>query len=49
VEWRKQGLSDQRLLEIIQGLTPEDLVVAWDYYRNNQQEIDEEIRLNNED
>jgi type III restriction enzyme len=48
VEWRKLGLSDERILEIIQGLTPEDLVVAWEYYRLNQAEIDEEIRLNNE-
>lgn len=24
VEWRQRGLSDQRLLEIIEGLTPED-------------------------
>jgi type III restriction enzyme len=49
VEWHKIGLSDVRILEIIQGLTPEDLVCAWDYYRENQAEIDEQIRLNNED
>ncbi len=49
VEWRKLGLSDERILEIIQGLTPEDLAAAWEYYRLNQAEIDEEIRLNNEE
>jgi type III restriction enzyme len=49
VEWRKIGLSDERILEIIQGLTPEDLAIAWEYYREHQAEIDEEIRLNNED
>ncbi len=48
VEWRKLGLSDERILEIIEGLTPEDLAAAWEYYRLNQAEIDEEIRLNNE-
>lgn len=48
VEWRKLGLSDERILEIIDGLTPEDLAVAWDYYRLNPAEIDEQIRLNNE-
>jgi type III restriction enzyme len=48
VEWRKLGLSDQRILAIIEGLTPEDLTAAWEYYRLNQAEIDEEIRLNNE-
>jgi uncharacterized protein (DUF433 family) len=48
VEWRKLGLSDERILEIIQGLTPEDLAAAWEYYRLNPAEIDEEIRLNNE-
>jgi len=48
VEWRKLGLSDERILEIIEGLAPEDLAVAWEYYRLHPVEIDEEIRLNNE-
>jgi uncharacterized protein (DUF433 family) len=48
VEWRGLGLSDQRILEIIDGLTPDDLAAAWEYYRLNAAEIDEEIRLNNE-
>ena len=48
VEWRKLGLADERILEIIQGLTADDLAAAWDYYRLNPAEIDEEIRLNNE-
>ena len=30
VEWRKLGLSDDRILEIIEGLTPEDLAAAWE-------------------
>jgi type III restriction enzyme len=49
VEWRKLGLADERILEIIQGLMPQDLAVAWDYYRDNEAEIDEVIRLNNEE
>src|ERR1700691_4004387 len=48
VEWRQLGLSDERILEFIDGLTPDDLAAAWEYYRLNPAEIDEEIRLNNE-
>ena len=48
VEWCKLDLSDERILEIIEGLAPEDLAAAWEYYWLNQAEIDEEIRLNNE-
>jgi uncharacterized protein (DUF433 family) len=48
VSWRKLGLPDERIVEIIQGLTPEDVVVAWDYYRDHAAEIDEAIRLNEE-
>jgi type III restriction enzyme len=49
VEWRKLGLADERIVEIIQGLISQDLAVAWDYYRDNEAEIDEVIRLNNEE
>jgi len=35
-------------LENIVGLTPDDLEIAWDYYRDNPAEIDEAIRLNEE-
>ena len=48
IEWRKLGLSDERILEIIEGLTPDDLAAASEYYRLNPSEIDEQIRLNNE-
>jgi uncharacterized protein (DUF433 family) len=48
VEWRKLGLSDERILEITEGLTSEDLAAAWEYYRLHPAEIDEEIRFNNE-
>jgi uncharacterized protein (DUF433 family) len=49
VEWRKLGVSDKELLEMIQGLTSEDLAAAWEYYRLNPEEIEEAIRLNNEE
>jgi type III restriction enzyme len=45
---RRLGASDARLLENTVGLTPDDLAVAWDYYRRNRTEIDDAIRLNEE-
>ena len=45
---RKLGAHDAHILENIVGLTPEDLEVAFDYYRDNPAEIDEAIRLNEE-
>jgi uncharacterized protein (DUF433 family) len=47
VHYRQLGLSDQRILEVIQGLTQDDLAAAWDYYACHQPEIDEAI-LNEE-
>ena len=32
----------------IQGLTPDDLAAAWDYYAGHTAEIEEAIRLNEE-
>jgi uncharacterized protein (DUF433 family) len=43
VEWRKLGLADERIVEIIHGLTPEDLAAAWQYYAENSKEIDQSI------
>ena len=48
VHYRQLGLSDQRLLEVIQGLTQEDLAAAWEYYASHPAEIEEAIRLNEE-
>ena len=48
VHYRQLGFSDQRILEMIQGLTPEDLVAAWVYYGSHAAEIEEAIRLNEE-
>jgi uncharacterized protein (DUF433 family) len=46
VEWRRLGLTDARILEIIQGLTPADLEAAWDYAAAHPDEMEEAIRLN---
>jgi len=35
-------------LEVIQGLTKDDLAADWDYYADHAAEIDEAIRLNKE-
>lgn len=48
VHYRQLGFSDERLLEVIQGLTQDDLAAAWNYYYQHSTEIDEAIRLNEE-
>ena len=48
VHYRQLGLSDQRLLEVIQGLTHDDIIAAWDYYAGHAAEIEDAIRLNEE-
>jgi uncharacterized protein (DUF433 family) len=49
VNARQLGAKDDQLLDDIVGLTPDDLRVAWDYYRQNPAEIDEDIRDNEAD
>jgi uncharacterized protein (DUF433 family) len=49
VNCRRLGLPDERILENIVGLTPEDLQAAWDYYAEHRAEIDEDIRDNEAD
>lgn len=48
VEWRRLGRTDSEIVESIPGLTLDDLVAAWDYYADNQAEIDDFIRRNEE-
>ena len=48
VNARRLGADDKQLLEDIVGLMPDDLRVAWDYYREHPGEIDEAIRLDEE-
>ena len=44
VEWKKQGVTDARILEHHPDLTQADLVVAWDYYATHREEIEQAIR-----
>lgn len=44
VEWKKQGLTDARILEHHPDLTPVDLEAAWEYYTNYRNEIDRAIK-----
>ena len=46
---RRLGVPDEQILQNIVGLTPDDLLAAWDYYENHRAEIDEDIRENEED
>jgi uncharacterized protein (DUF433 family) len=44
-----RGQNNADILAAIQGLSAMDLEAAWEYYRENSQEIDEAIRRNSED
>ncbi|MBX3054273.1 MAG: DUF433 domain-containing protein [Caldilineaceae bacterium] len=43
---RQQGENDARILRSFPTLTAEDLTNAWTYYRNNRNEIDQQISEN---
>jgi uncharacterized protein (DUF433 family) len=49
VGYQQLGLSDPELLEAYPTLNQEDLDAAWEYYAANREEVDEAIRLNEED
>ena len=49
VSLKRQGLTDQQLLYNYPTLTSADLAAAWEYSRQNQQEVEEAIRANQED
>ena len=44
VEWKKQGLTDARILEHHPDLTSADLAAAWDYYARHCEEIEQAIK-----
>jgi type III restriction enzyme len=48
VERRTLGASDDEMLRDIPGLTRDDLRVAWEYYEQHREEIDQAIRENEE-
>ena len=43
---RNLGMSDEQILQAVQGLTPADLEAALDYVADNQEEIANAIRDN---
>ena len=44
VEWKRQGITDARILEHHPDLTPTDLEAAWAYYATHHEEIDQAIK-----
>jgi uncharacterized protein (DUF433 family) len=46
--YRRLGMSDDQILQAVQGLTPADLEAAWEYVAANPEEIDRAIRENEE-
>ncbi len=48
VEWRQLGLADAEILERHPDLTQVDLDVAWRYYDDHREEIEQVIRENDE-
>ena len=48
VAYRRLGMSDNEIIQAVQGVTPADLEVAWEYAGTHADEIDEAIRTNEE-
>lgn len=48
VEWKKLGLTDERILEHHPDLTQADLEAAWEYYETHGDEIEAAIRADAE-
>ena len=46
VAWRKEGLTNARILVHHPDLSEDDLEAAWAYYEKNTAEIDEDIQRN---
>jgi uncharacterized protein (DUF433 family) len=44
VEWKKQGLTDARILEHHPDLTQADLEAAWAYYDAHREEIEQILK-----
>jgi len=46
VNSRLLGATDEQIMKNIVGVTPEDLLSAWDYYRKHPAEVDADVREN---
>jgi uncharacterized protein (DUF433 family) len=44
VAWKKQGVTDARILEHHPDLTLAELAAAWDYYATPHEEIEQAIK-----
>jgi uncharacterized protein (DUF433 family) len=44
LEWKRLGLTDELILDHHPDLTPDDLKVAWWYYENHKDEIEQALR-----
>ena len=44
--YRRLGMSDDKILQAVQGLTQSDLECAWAYVAEHRDEIDRDIREN---
>ncbi len=49
IEYMKMGVDKEKLLKNFPTLRAQDLANAWAYYDANKEEIDNEIKENNED
>jgi uncharacterized protein (DUF433 family) len=49
VNSRRLGMSEKEILHNFPTLVHEDLKNAWNYYRANKEEIDEQILANEDD
>jgi uncharacterized protein (DUF433 family) len=45
VEWKKQGLTDARILEHHPDLTQADLEAAWAYYATHREGLEQGIKV----
>jgi uncharacterized protein (DUF433 family) len=48
VAYRRLGMSDDQIMQAVQGLAPADLEAAWEYAAAHAEEIDEAVRANEE-
>jgi uncharacterized protein (DUF433 family) len=46
IESRRQGTTDERILDLYEGLTPDDLAAAWHYASTHAVEIEKSLWLN---
>ncbi|HZZ81276.1 MAG TPA: DUF433 domain-containing protein [Gemmataceae bacterium] len=46
VLWRRQGITNTRLLEMYRALSADDLTAAWQYESSHAAEIEQDIESN---